>query len=182
MKRLLLFLMLFSYAASFGQKDSVSPVFTAGVEADVLPFITGGYYMSVWGGYKHVRYRVVLTKFNMPPFMIPDNFSHNEIDAYAFLIDYFFCRGFRGWWVGTGFEQWNGQIEKQEERATGKYSNYLYTVGGGYVWHVYRGLYLNPWAGIHLRIGGDQTVHVGNTNYTTPFFTPELSLKLGWQF
>ena len=182
MKRILPILMLLLSVTSFGQKDSVYPSFTAGVEADVLPFITGGYYMSVWGGYKHVRYRVVLAKVISPSFLIPDNFSNNEIEAYAFLVDYFFCRDFRGWWLGTGLEQWNGQIEAQEGPATGHYTNYLYTVGGGYVWPIYRGLYLNPWAGIHLRIGGDHSAHVGNLEYTTPFFTPEVSLKVGWHF
>jgi hypothetical protein len=174
--------LLLSFLTSSGQKTAATNSFTGGIEADVLPFITGGYYMSAWGGYKHVRYRVIIADVNTPQFLLPDNFSNNEIEAFALIADYFFQRGFRGCWIGTGLEWWKGRIEARDTSAAGTYTSYMYTIGSGYVWNVYRGLYLNPWAGIHLKIGGDHTAHVGAADYTPPFLTPEISVKLGWRF
>ncbi|HVU53818.1 MAG TPA: hypothetical protein VHD83_02130 [Puia sp.] len=182
MKWSLPLLFLLSSLASSGQGSSSPASFSGGVEADILPFITGGYYMSVWGGYKHVRYRIVLTNANTPQFLLPKEFSNNELEVYALITDYFFRRDFRGCWVGTGLEWWKGQIDAWNVRTTGRYTVYLYTAGGGYVWNVYRGFYINPWAGIHLKMGGDHTVHIGELDYTPPLLTPEISLKIGWHF
>jgi len=173
-------LLLLSSLVSSGQKSPGPAGFTGGVEADVLPFLTGGYYMAVWGGYRHVRYRIVLTEVNTPQFLLPEKFSNNEIEAYALIADYFFRRGFRGCWIGTGLEWWKGQIDTRDASATGHYTAYLYTIGGGYVWNIYRGFYLSPWAGAHLKIGGDHSAHVGSLDYTPPLLTPEISLKIGW--
>lgn len=180
MKWSLPLLLLLSIASS-GQKPPASS-FTGGIEADALPFITGGYYMSVWGGYKHVRYRIVLTQVNTPQFLLPGKFRNNEIEAYAFIADYFFRRGFTGCWLGTGLEWWKGQIDASGTSATGRYTTYMYTIGSGYVWNIYRGFYINPWAGGHLKIGGDHAVHVGAESFTPPLLIPEVSLKIGWHF
>jgi hypothetical protein len=182
MKWALFILLLFSTQASTAQAKPTAAVFTGGIEADVLPFITGGYYMSVWGGYKHVRYRVVLTDVHMPSFMTPNEFANHQIDAYALIADYFFHEGFTGWWIGSGLEWWKGEIDTHDASATGSYTAYMYTIGAGYVRNFFKGFYLNPWAGIHLKIGGDQTAQVGALEYTPPVFTPEISLKLGWRF
>ncbi|HVV07084.1 MAG TPA: hypothetical protein VHC96_22805 [Puia sp.] len=182
MKWSLPLLLLLSSLASSGQKTPAPSGFTGGVEADVLPFLTGGYYMSVWGGYKHVRYRIVLTEVNTPQFLLPEKFSNNEIEAYALIADYFFHRDFQGCWIGTGLEWWKGQIDTRDASATGRYTAYLYTIGTGYVWNIYRGFYLNPWAGAHLKVGGDHFAHVGLLEYTPPLLTPEVSFKIGWHF
>jgi len=40
------------------------------------------------------------------------------------------------------------------ESGTGRYTAYMYTIGAGYIWNIYRGFYLNSWVGAHLKIGG----------------------------
>jgi hypothetical protein len=177
-------LLLLSSLGSLGQKPagSLQTSFSGGVEADVLPYVTGGYYMSVWGGYRHVRYRVILTDVNTPQFMLPAGFTNNQIEVYALITDWFFQRGFRGFWIGTGVEWWKGQIDTRDKSARGHYDTYMYTIGGGYVWNIYRNFYINPWAGGHLQIGGDGKVHVGTEVFSPPLLTPEMSLKLGWHF
>jgi hypothetical protein len=178
----LLFLSFLSLQSS-GQKSTFPPAaFAGGVEADMFPFVTGGYYLSVWGGYKHVRYRIVLTDVYEPQFLLPERFRNNEIEAYAIVADYFFHRGFRGWWIGSGLEWWKGHIGARDGFATGRYTAFMYTAGAGHIWNVYRGFYLNPWAGIHLKIGGDNATQVGLLNYKPAFFTPEISLKIGWHY
>ncbi len=131
---------------------------TIGFEIDALPYITGGYYGSVWIGNNHMRYRAIITKVNTPKFMLKDGFTENKIQAYTLIADYFFKPNFQNWWVGAGFEYWRGQIQTDAKWSVSKYDNAIFTTGGGYVWTFYKNFYLNPWAGIHLRFAGDNSV------------------------
>ncbi len=184
MKRLFYCMILLLPLSVYCQRSQTTApsVFTGGMEVDALPFITGGYYLSVWGGYRHFRYRVVLTEVKTPSFLISKEFSDNRVEVYALITDYFFQPGFRGFWIGTGLEWWKGEIFARDKSAKGEYSNYLYTLGGGYVWKFYRNFYLNPWAGAHLRVGGDTKADVGIRQFHPALVTPEMSLKLGWNF
>jgi hypothetical protein len=155
---------------------------TVGFELDALPYITGGYYFSVWVGHNHMRYRSVVTKATTPEFLLKEGFTNNDIHAYTLIADYFFKTGFKGWWIGSGFEYWKGQIQADTKLSNAKYSNAVFTVGGGYVWKFYKNFYLNPWTGCHLRIAGDTEVMVDGEKFVPPFFTPELSIKIGWHF
>lgn len=155
---------------------------TVGVEADILPYITGGYYGSVWVGHKHMRYRAIVTRLTTPAFILKDGFTNNKIQAYTLIADYFFNTGFKGWWAGSGVEYWKGQIQTDDRVSTARYHDVIFTAGGGYVWKFYRNFYLNPWVAGHLRVAGDREVRVGAKNYIPPFFTPEMSVKLGWHF
>lgn len=155
---------------------------TVGFEADLLPYMTGGYYGSVWIGHDHMRYRAVVTRVSTPGFLLNKGFANNKIQAYTLIADYFFEPGFERWWVGAGFEYWDEQIQTDARTSTAKYGSGIFTSGVGYVWKFYRNFYLNPWGGVHLRIAGHTKVLVDNEEYRPPFFTPEVSLKLGWHF
>lgn len=178
----LIFLLLPGMTFCQREKEPVRSSFTGGMEVDALPFITGGYYLSVWGGYRHFRYRIVLTEVNTPSFLVPKDFANNQVEVYAFVTDYFFKREFKGFWIGTGIEWWKGEITTHDNSAKGTYDNYVYTIGGGYVWKFYRNFYLNPWLGGHLRIGGDTRAQTGDQVFHPRLFTPEVSIKLGWHF
>lgn len=129
-----------------------------------------------------LHYRVILTEVNTPSFLIPKDFSNNEVEVYALITDYFFREGFSGLWIGSGLEWWKGEIFTRDKSAKGDYSSYMYTLGGGYVWKFYRNFYLNPWAGGHLRLGGDEKVNAGARQFHPSLVIPEVSLKLGWHF
>jgi hypothetical protein len=151
-----------------------------GFELDALPYITGGYYGSVWVGHNHFRYRGILTKLTTPEFVLEEGFTNNKITAYTFIADYFFKPDFEKWWVGAGVEYWEGSIQTKIKAETANYTSTIATAGGGYVWKFYKNFYLNPWAAVHLRIAGDNDVKVDEKVFKPSRITPEVSLKLGW--
>ncbi len=155
---------------------------TAGIEIDALPYLTGGYYGSIWIGNNHMRYRAIVTKVTTPKFILEDGFTENKIHAYTLIADYFFKPNFQKWWVGAGFEYWEGQIQTEAKLSTAKYDNIIFTSGGGYVWKFYRNFYLNPWTGVHIRVAGDKKVMLDGKEFSPALFTPEISLKIGWHF
>ena len=185
----IILLIIFSFNC-FGQSDSTATVskkykrLTVGFEIDALPYITGGYYFSAWLGFKkqQQRLRPVYAKVNVPEFMYDtEAFDRNTIWVYAIVVDYFFKPDFKGFWIGTGIEYWDGEIEDKFSE-TAKYNNWIFTLGTGYVWKFWDNLYINPWVAAHVRIAGDEEVPVGSYTFLTPFITPEISLKLGWNF
>ncbi len=171
----------------FSQSDTTvskhNSNFTVGFEIDALPYLTGGYYGSVWLGLKKqkLRLRPIIAKANLPSFLLQENFNRNTLRVYAFVADYFFRPDFKGFWIAPGIEYWDGEIEnKLSEAAT--CIEWIFTFGGGYVWKFWDNLYVNPWIAGHLRIGGDREVQVGTDTFKTAVFTPEISLKIGWHF
>jgi len=181
----ILFAILFTCSVAWGQSsDSVtmSSIKTGGIELDALPYISGGYYGSVWYGVDHFRFRGVITKTTVPQFILPEGFKNNRLNVIAFIVDYFPQQEFRGWWIGSGVEIWNATIEHENESVAPSYSNTVFTVGGGYVWKFYKNFYLNPWAAGHLMVAGDRAVAVGSWSYKPAVFTGEMSLKVGWHF
>ncbi|WP_147415865.1 hypothetical protein [Ulvibacterium marinum] len=183
MKRLTLLFFLSVLCMTYGQFNNQQvKETTVGFELDALPYLTGGYYGSVWVGHNHFRYRVVVANLEMPDFFVEDGFTNNELQAYAVIVDYFFKPELKGWWVGTGLEYWDSKIQTDAELETADYNNTVFTLGGGYVWKFHKNFYLNPWAAAHLRVAGDKDVPVDSSIFETPLFTPEISLKLGWHF
>ncbi|MCB0533481.1 MAG: hypothetical protein H6574_15645 [Lewinellaceae bacterium] len=180
-KSLFLFAMLFSLSV-FGQTEQAPHPSSIGLEADVLPYITGGYYGSVWYARDHLRYRAVYTKLTTPEFMLSEGFANNKMRVYTLLVDYFFKPSVDKWWVGAGFEYWDAQIQTDQKLTTANYNTVVFTVGGGHVWKFYRNFYLNPWAALHLRVAGDTEVPVDERVFEPALFIPEGSLKIGWYF
>jgi hypothetical protein len=153
-----------------------------GFELDALPYITGGYYGSVWTGFNQFRLRGVISEVNVPSFATENNFKKNKIKAYALIVDYFISKDFRGYWLGTGFEYWDSSIKNNTETATAEYKNTVFTIGGGYVWYFYKDFYLNPWLAGHYIISGDKEITVGSSIFKPKEFTAEVSIKAGWHF
>jgi hypothetical protein len=180
--KIILCISLCIFATSNLSAQTKSSKTTVGFELDALPYISGGYYGSVWIGHNNLRYRAVVAKINTPDFVIPSGFTNNELQAYAAIVDYFFRPDFKKWWVGSGIEYWKGKIQSDAKISTGKYNQTVFTVGGGYVWKFYKNFYLNPWAAVHVRLTGDSKVIVDSAKFKPSFFTPEASLKIGWHF
>lgn len=168
--------------AGYAQENNTAPKIAMGLEIDALPYLTGGYYGSLWVGHNHFRYRAIVTQITTPSFMIEDGFTNNKIQSYTAIADYFFSEGFEKWWVGSGFEYWKGQIQSERKLSTGRYDNVIFTAGGGYVWKFYQNFYLNPWLAVHCRIAGDNYADVDGLRFRPAFVTPEGSLKIGWHF
>jgi hypothetical protein len=97
------------------------------------------------------------------------------------VVDVFFKDGFSGFWVGPGLERWNGDVTEKSSGLRQGYRTDIVTVGFGTIWRFSRHVYLNPWAAVHVPIGGDTKVE-----FTASTFdigpTPEASVKLGIEF
>ncbi|MCY1633792.1 hypothetical protein [Marinifilum sp. D737] len=187
MKRIALFIGLLLAVGALNQlaaqKTSSQTKCTIGTELDLFPYVSNGYYASAWLGLddQQVRFRSILAKSDLPDFMLDDEFNRNTLKAYAVVVDYFFKPNYKGVWLGSGFEYWDGELEDQLKNKSG-YHAWVYTLGAGYVMKIWDNLYVNPWIAGHLRIAGSKEVRVGNELYKPDRFTPEISIKLGYHF
>ena len=156
-----------------------------GFEADLLPFLTGGYYGSVWYGAQPWRFRAVVTEVNIPSAATQPQFKNQRLDVTALIVDRFIGRqaaALYGPWIGAGFEAWHTRIEAKDSGKSATFENTSFTVGAGHVLYLTGAWYLNPWFAVHDLIGGDSSVKVGAHTYHPPQVTGELSLKIGWHF
>lgn len=161
---------------------STAPRAAVGAELDLLPYASGGYYLSGWIGREHFRLRPVVAKTTLPSFVVQDGFKNADLEVAALIVDYFPRADFRGWWIGAGVEHWRNRVENEGNGGTARWNNTVATVGGGYVWQLGEHFCLNPWAAGHLVVGGPTRVSAGGATHSPKRFTPEVSLKLGWRF
>lgn len=184
MKYIILVISIFCSIITKAQSksDTIQSAMSIGIEADVLPYATGGYYASAWLSQNHFRYRAIITKVSVPQFMLQEGFTNNNMMVYALITDYFFDTGVNKWWIGAGIEYWDAEIQTDYRKQTTKYESYIATIGGGYVFKVYRNLYINPWVALHATIATDNNIVVDDLVYKPAFLTPEGSLKIGWYF
>lgn len=153
-------------------------------ELDVLPYLSGGYYLSAGVGFQNMRLRGIVTHVFPPEFATPAGFENYELQVWAGIVDYFLgakAQKREGFWIGTGLEFWKSKLTNASDSETGTFRNTIFTVGGGYVWRFYKKLYLNPWLAGHLPLG-KATQQIGNRSFESRRFTPEASLKIGITF
>lgn len=151
-----------------------------GVELDVLPFATGGYFGAAWVAKGPYRLRGLHARVHMPEFIVQDGFTGNDIDAFAVLVDAF--PDGDGIWIGGGAVYWRGSVQSDALRTTTEYDSYLLNGGLGYVYRLTRHIYASPWAGLSVRVGGDKDIVVDGREFRPPRLNPEASLKFGWGF
>ena len=165
-----------------GQPVFAQNKISAGVELDVLPYLTGGYFGAVWLGKGNVRGRALYASVNMPDFIVEEGFTNNQIKSFAVLGDYFFKSNWKGLWLGAGLVYWKGNIQSDQMIEKVNYESYLVNGSMGYNLWLGKHFYLSPWAGLSLRVEGDRNIEVDGSIYEPPALNPELSLKLGYQF
>jgi hypothetical protein len=200
MKKLVSALLVLLSVGLFGQEDSVKTQdkietginrippaqktrdWTIGTELDVLPYASGGYYVSLFYGKEQLRYRGVFDHSRVPQFATKEGFTNHEVWAAAFIVDYFFKPNYEGWWVAAGYEYWENQIQDKDELYRLYYNNNVMTYGVGYVWKFAGNFYLNPWAAAHILITGHGPYQMNDLVYKPSVFVPEVSLKIGWHF
>jgi hypothetical protein len=168
--------------------DTIKVRESIGVAIDLLPPIlsatTGhfGYSAQVWYGYNKNRLRGVVAGFHVPDkIMGNENFKDLKTTATALIYDRFKNNNFQGWWLGAGIEFWNNTITSNTDYKDYSFNNYVATTGMGYIFKVYKNLYIEPWGAIHYVLN-DEKVVVGNTEYQSNKFQGEVSLKIGWAF
>lgn len=167
--------------ASIRADQQVPKKWMVGTELDIVPYIFDGYYLSAIAGYSNWRVRFVRTDITTPDFMTQSGFEDNEINVNAYIVDYYFKKGFKGWWIGTGYEIWKGEVKQTSSDLTKKYQTEILTLGGGYTFRFNDYFYLNPWIGVHLPISGDKEVQFIDETFKIQA-TPEASIKFGINF
>ena len=151
---------------------------TIGTELDVFPYATGGWYASLFGGYKNIRIRGVVAKSFLPSFVRAEGIEEQRVNAYAGVVDFVFGPQFSEWWLGFGYEYWDTRYTSAD--GTADVTNSVLTVGGGYIWHFWKGFFLNPWVAAHVVLDATDRINVGSVGVTPAGVLPEVSLKLGW--
>ncbi len=152
-----------------------------GTEFDLVPYLNDGYYLSVIVGKGRLRGRIVRTELTTPSFVTDDDFEDNDLVVNAAIVDVYFKDGFSGWWVGPGLERWEGDVTEKASGVRQSYGTNILTLGGGYTWRFAKHFYLNPWAAVHIPIGGDRDVAFPSAVFEIDA-TPEASIKLGIEF
>ena len=113
------------YAAD-GPEQAGPGVWKFGIEIDLLPYATKGYYGSAFAGRDGRRFRGVAARSTTPSFLVTDGFKKKRTDAYAFLIDRFFgskSQELKGFWIGGGGEYWRNRIRTEESPEFAHYNN-----------------------------------------------------------
>lgn len=180
-KTITLALLILFTSAAFAQQSKPGKI-NFGIEQDILPYATGGYFAGVWAGKDHFRVRAITAKVHKPDFIIKDGFTNNRVKAYALLGDYFLKNNWKGWWAGTGLVYWKNSIQTDAKINTAHYNTWLFNGSIGYSFKLGEYFYVSPWSGLHFKVGGDKHVSVDGKFFTPPFVNPEASVKLGAYF
>jgi len=158
-----------------------------GAELDVLPVAISaadgeiGGALGVWAGRGRNRARLVTAILHFPDRLTDAPFRDRDLTALAVIFDRFFRDGFRGPWIGGGMEVWWTEIGSElglerRERVTP-----VGTLGGGWVFPVWRGLYVNPWAAGHVLLG-NREIELRGERFRLRRLEGEVSLKIGWAY
>lgn len=182
MKLIGVFLITLLGTTAFGQSTSAQGRLNLGLEQDVLPYVTGGYYAGAWAGRSHLRMRALTARVNKPDLIVPEGFENNWVTAYAVLGEYFRKEKWNGWSASAGFVYWQNSIELKGGSPAEDYDTYLLNGSIAYTFTLYRHLYLTPWAGLHLKVGGPETITIGTESFNQPLLNPEASVKIGVYF
>jgi len=164
------------------KNNPTSKEWNFGVELDVLPYATGGYFGAGWAGKDKWRVRGLYADVNRPDFVTKDGFTDHHVKAYALVLDRFLKDNWKGWWIGGGPVLWKSDIQSDSSNATKSFDNFLLNGSLGYNFTIYKNIYISPWAGLSLKVAGDDEFTLDNKEYNLPWLNPEASVKFGIYF
>jgi hypothetical protein len=170
-----------------GAEDPLTDPFRhlVGGELDLLPVVISaadgelGAGFHLWGGRGLTRVRLVTAVVYFPDALTDAPFRDRELTAFGVLYDRFFRPGFRGPFVGGGAELWWTEVGTDLGPQRRERVNPVATLGAGWVYPVWRGLYLCPSATGHVLLG-ETEIELGGERLQSPRFVPEASLRIGW--
>jgi hypothetical protein len=177
----LIVILVSSYVHSQDVKKEVNSRIHVGLEQDILPYVLGGFIGTGWIGKKHVRVRVSYAEANTPKLVIQDEIKKDRTNAVGISAEYFSKEKFKGLWFGPGIGYWKNEVVTSNNQ-TAFVKSWVFSLGGGYIIFLWKGLYTTPWLALHARIAGNKSRYIDAVKYKPMLFTPEASLKLGWMF
>jgi hypothetical protein len=158
----------------------------SGFEVDLLPVAASategraGGAVQLWIGAERNRLRLVGAHLHYPGSFVDAPFADRSSTVAALLYDRFFRDDYSGPWVAVGGECWWSRIGLKAGEEHASWSTPVATVGAGWVFPVWRGLYLNPWAAVHGPVDAG-AVAVGSERYRPERIESEASVKIGWR-
>jgi hypothetical protein len=160
-----------------------------GLQLDLLPTLLSaahgkaGYAPQIWLGIEPVRVRLISAHLQPPDGFAgaPKGFRDLTTTVMAVVFDYTFGSRFDGAWLCSGVEVWQRSIRHPQVSGTARWSNTVFTFGGGYIWRFAGDFYLDPWAGVHA-ILDSHPVWLGDHRFKPRPIEAEASLKVGWFF
>jgi hypothetical protein len=179
----ILFFLLFIFQLTIGQKRRSGhgqTYYACGAEANIIPYLSGGYSGTLWWGINHIRISGTFAKTNTWNIFVPSGFENNVVQSYALNGEYFFSPAFKNLWAGGGAEYWQGAVDNADDHAHGEYTNYMLTVGAGYVIKIWKGIYVNAAGSVHLVVAGGKVVEVGNATFNANTIVPDVAIKIGY--
>ena len=182
MKIAYLLLILVCFGSTIHAQTIESKKLGAGLELDVLPYATGGYFGAAWMGKGLWRVRALTAYVKKPDWSTKNGFANHQIHAYALVVDRFLKKDWKGWWAGAGLVYWNSSIQADTKINTATFNNLLAKGSVGYHFTLNKHFYLSPWASLNFKLAGDKNISVDNKIYSLPLINPEASLKLGYRF
>ena len=177
---LLLILVLIGFKV---QAQSIeSKKLDAGLELDLLPYATGGYFGAAWMGKGLWRVRALTAYVKKPDWSTKNGFANHQIHAYAIVVDRFLKKDWKGWWAGAGLVYWNSSIQADTKINTATFNNLLANGSLGYNFSLNKHFYCSPWASLNFKLWGDKNISVDSKIYHLPLINPEASFKFGYRF
>ncbi|MBK8699146.1 MAG: hypothetical protein IPN29_06235 [Saprospiraceae bacterium] len=150
-----------------------------GIELDVLPYATGGSFGALCVRKGKFRARMLTADVYKPDCSTKKGYTNHHITAYALVVDRFSQSDWKGWWIGGGPVFWKSHIQTDALEPETKFTNYLLNGSLGYHYYFWKRVYVAPWAGLSLVVGGDKEVVTGNKIYNLPLLNQEVSIKFG---
>ena len=99
-----------------------------------------------------------------------------------FNVEYFVDGGFSGFWFGTGFGAYDGDVGREGTNQKGDYEIVRIGINMGYTKKVIQNIYFNLWGGVYFPIIGDKTTNVAGSVLHWDSAYPLLSFDLGWHY
>ncbi len=153
-----------------------------GVEQDPLHYIFKGWGATGWLGLKRVRMSATYAEAQTPAFFRQKGIGYEHTRVQAVRADFFIKNQFKGLWIGAGFGYWWNRLQHQDFPYYTENGSVVFNLSSGYNIFIFKGLYIAPFLGGHLRISGLKPLTVGDSQLNPRLFTPEISLKIGWRF
>lgn len=182
MNKIYLILALFFLGLHANAQSNQSKKLEGGLELDVLPYATGGYFGAGWMGKDLWRVRALTAFVKKPDWSTKSGFSNHQIRAYALVVDRFLKPDWKGWWIGAGLVYWNSSIQADTKINTASFKNLLANGSLGYNFSLNKHFYCSPWASLNLKLAGDKNISVDSKIYNLPLINPEASFKFGYRF
>lgn len=156
-----------------------------GAELDLLPTVMSaidgepGGALQLWVRWGRDRLRLVGADLHYPDALTAAPFGDRQNTAVALIYDRFIQADGVGPWIAVGAEYWWSSIGLRDGAERGYWQGPVATAGAGWIFPLWRGLYVNPWGAVHVPLK-NAAVAVGAERYQPQPLEGEVSVKLGW--